>query len=310
MAKKDTTAIYLAINIFAFLCCWAAAMGFLSWFDAPVGILLVFATVAGYLQGAVREILGLFVGLLSLVVAWLLAVWLTHTIGFGFFFSKLHYAYISWFVILAIAFLYLSKKVLIVMIRKCHNQKWLREISFRLGVATGIAKGVFLCYLYLAIIHFSGFLVTNFPEQVKKSMVLDKFISMEKQYQLAEGADFLNLHHSIIDMESRWKFYGVIGGLYPGDYFLQRKALDILTPVIYNNKTISEFRDSKKGKELILILSKLKNMRKIWKKNTNNIKVLKARTHSPRKILILLYQKRLQEVFESEDVKKFLRQMP
>ncbi|BBM85440.1 CvpA family protein [Candidatus Uabimicrobium amorphum] len=310
MAKKDTTAIYLAINIFAFLCCWAAAMGLLSWFDAPIGILLVFATVAGYLQGGLREVLNLIFGISAILVAWVLAVWVAHTTNFGFFFSGLHYAYIVWFVIFALGFLYLSKKLLFAVMRKFHSKVWLRDISFRLGVATGIIKGFVLCYLYLGIVYFSSFLMTNFPEQVKSSLILPTFVSVEEKYHIAETADLLGGRYRIMDMESRWKLHGLMGDFYPGEYDVQRKALNILIPVVYNNKAISEFRDSKDGKNFVQVVSKLKNAKKIWKKNINGIRTLKAPTHTPRKILIFLYQKRLQELLKSEEVKKFLREMP
>ena len=310
MAKKDTTAIYLAINIFAFLCCWAAAMGLLSWFDAPIGILLVFATVAGYLQGGLREVLNLVFGITALLVAWVLAVWITHATNFGFFFSSLNYAYIAWFVIFALTFLYLSKKLLFAVMRKFHSKVWLRDLSFRLGVATGVAKGFILCYLYLAIVYFSSFLITNFPEQVKSSLVLPTFISVEEKYHIVESVDVVDGRHCIMDMESRWKLYGLIGSLYPGEYDIQRKALDILLPVVYDSEAISKFRDSKHGKDFVEVMSKLKNAKKIWKKNINGIRTLGAPTHTPRKILIFLYQKRLQDLLMSEEVKRFLREMP
>lgn len=310
MAKKDTTAIYLAINIFAFLCCWAAAMGLLSWLDAPIGILLVFATVAGYLQGSLREVLNLIFGISALLVAWILAVWTTHTTNFGFFFSSLNYAYIVWFIIFALTFLYLSKKLLFAIMRKFHSKVWIRDLSFRLGVATGVVKGIVLCYLYLGIVYFSSFMITNFPEQVESSLVVPSFISIEEKYHIAESIDVLNARHCIMDMESRWKLYSLIGSLYPGEYDIQRKALNILVPVVYDSQAISKFRDSKQGKDFIEVVSNLKNAKKIWKKNINGIRSLKAPAHTPRKILIFLYQKRLQDLLMSEEVKRFLRKMP
>lgn len=304
--KKNTNTIYLIINIFAFMCCWVAAMGFISWFDSPIYMVIVFATTAGYIQGGLREIINLVLGIFSLVLSWFLAVWLTNILGFGFFMAKLHHAYIFWFVCISFISIISTKKLINFLMSKCHKQKWLRAFSFRLGLPVGLAKGTFLAFLFLFIVYYSGFLITNFPKQVEKSLFLKNFIKIEKTHNITAKIDLFNVRNSIYDTESRWKFYDIIGRLYPYQYQKQQKALDILLPLIFNQKHLSHFYKTKDGKKLLKVLKKLPDAQKMWKKNTNNIRDLKKSKQTPRKILIFLHLANIQKVLQTKEVKDFL----